>query len=358
MKGVSAPKLALIATGMAAATTAWLLAFPRLPGGIEWADIVMEASYLAAAGAVYPSIARLRVRMLEAGWLLFGLSLHLEILDEFTLESELWNTYFTGGLGIIALLLAGLGFRESVRIRRRERARRRRAERTKEDLLSIVAHDFRSPLTVIQGYAELLAERAREEETRQMLDAMVGQTRYLARLASDLLTLSRIESGRLAVERRPVRLAELLRSVAEARQAAGVELQLEADDALTVDGDPDRLRQVVDNLVANAIKYSAAPARVRLRAAQDGREAQVSVGDQGIGIAPEDLPRLFRRFSRLKAARERGIEGTGLGLFICRSLVEAHGGRVWVESTPGKGSTFGFALPLQAEPVRDREKAL
>jgi signal transduction histidine kinase len=126
-----------------------------------------------------------------------------------------------------------------------------------------------------------------------------------------------------------------------------VSIQFEAGGVpVVVEGDRQRLVQLVQNLVGNAVKYSPAGAPVRVAVARNGTEARITVADEGIGIRPEDLPRLFQKFSRLENARKSGAPGTGLGLYICRSIVEAHGGRIWAESEPQKGSTFVVTLPL------------
>jgi len=223
---------------------------------------------------------------------------------------------------------------------------RKRAERLKDELLSIVAHDFGSPLTVIQGYGEVLLGRARGDDERQMLSAIHTQTRRLATLAANILALSRIEGGRFPLDVAPFDLAALLRSVAEERASVTTNrIAVDAPlDAVTVAGDAARLHQVIDNLIGNAIKYSApgAPVSVGLRASEDGVE--VSVADQGLGIPSCEMPRLFQKFSRLETHRQFA-PGTGLGLYICRSISEAHGGRIWAESEPGKGSVFRVWLP-------------
>jgi PAS domain S-box-containing protein len=223
---------------------------------------------------------------------------------------------------------------------------RKRAERLKDELLSIVAHDFAAPLTVIQGNAEILLDQVREDDARRMLSVIDAQTKRLAALAADVLTLSRIEGGCLPLEIVPFDLAALLRTVAQERSATTTgRIEVDApEDAVTVAGDAARIHQIVDNLVGNAIKYSArgAPITVGLRTRRG--HVEVSVVDQGPGIPLAELPRLFQKFSRLEIHRQIA-PGSGLGLYICRSMTEAHGGRIWAESERGKGSVFRFSLP-------------
>lgn len=208
----------------------------------------------------------------------------------------------------------------------------------------------RSPLTAIEGYAELIEQSGPADETRTFAEAIRRQLTHLVSLATDMLTMSRIESGQLPLRLTTVSMVEIIRSAVEdsvSRTRADVAMVDPPDaESSRVQAEPQWIRQVVENLLNNAVKYSLDGARVRVRATVTEDALQVSVADQGIGIAPADMDRLFRRFSRLEGGRERGIEGTGLGLFICRSIVEARGGRIWVESVPGRGSTFHFSLRL------------
>src|SRR5262249_22583645 len=218
--------------------------------------------------------------------------------------------------------------------------------RLKEELVSMVSHDFRSPLAVVQGYVELVEQRVSDPVSKEMLALIQDQAQQLESLANDTLTLSRLETGALPLERRAVALADVVRSVVGAQDLAGA-VQLEAGaEPVLVEGDRQKLVQLVQNLVGNAVKYSAAGAPVRVGLVRNGEEGRLTGADGGIGIRPEDMPRLFQKFTRLENARQSGDSGTGLGLYICRSIVEAHGGRIWAESVLHKGSTFVVALPL------------
>jgi two-component system phosphate regulon sensor histidine kinase PhoR len=170
----------------------------------------------------------------------------------------------------------------------------------------------------------------------------------------ELLELSRIESGEVPMAQEPVELASVLaRAVARLRHQAqreGVDLELEDAPALpAIRGDAERLERVAVNLIHNALKFTPAGGSVRVTASIEAGAVVVRVSDTGVGIAPEDLPRIFERF--YKADRARSSGGTGLGLAIVKHTVEAHGGSVSVESVPGRGATFSFSIPVAAQPV-------
>lgn len=225
----------------------------------------------------------------------------------------------------------------------------REAIRLKDELVSMVAHDFRSPLTSIQAFSELLQERVEDKDIKKYLAIINRQSKHLASLAADTLTMSRLETGNLPFEIKPFKISELVTTLVEARAAeSAVDLRLEMPpEELEIIGDQGRLYEVIDNLIGNAIKYSPDGAHVCVKLERQETGVQLSVSDRGMGIAPEEKPKLFQKFSRLNNARQRQIAGTGLGLYICRSIIEAHGGRIWVESELGKGSTFHFTLPFQ-----------
>jgi signal transduction histidine kinase len=203
------------------------------------------------------------------------------------------------------------------------------------------------PLTTIRGFAQLMLRRRQLSEPG--LRTMLSQADRLERLINDLLDGARLEAGRLDIIPARVDLAALAQETADAAR------QLSPTHAITVISpetpiigrwDAGRLEQVFENLLTNAIKYSPDGSDVIVRLEDGGVEAAVTISDQGAGIAPDQLPHLFSRFTRLQAATASGAPGLGLGLYIARSLVEAHGGRVWVESKVGVGSTFGFVLPI------------
>jgi signal transduction histidine kinase len=220
-------------------------------------------------------------------------------------------------------------------------------ERTeqRDDLLRAVSHDLRTPLQVVLLKASRLARLAPDEHARAAR-SIVGAGRRIERMLRDLVDSARVESGQLVLARRPVAVrafvAELLGEADGALEATRVVNAI--PEALpSVDADPDRLDRILVNLVGNALKYSTGG--VTVGAALHGSEVRVFVRDEGGGIAPADQGRIFDRYVRAGNVR---VDGLGLGLFIVRRLVEAHGGRIWVESAPGQGSTFSFTLPPAA----------
>jgi heavy metal sensor kinase len=213
-----------------------------------------------------------------------------------------------------------------------------------------ISHELRSPLTTILGNLSLLrrAKNLPPEEREEMLDEMYSEAERMHRLISDLMLLSQADSG-LSINRAPVELDTLLlEAYRMARRRAGdrLAIRLLHEDQAMVMGDADRLRQVLDNLINNAIRYTPAGGRIELSLHCTGDEAVITVADTGQGIAPEDLPHIFDRFYRADKARTRADGGTGLGLSIVKWIVDAHNGRIEVESAPGKGSAFRIHLPV------------
>ncbi|KYF80844.1 hypothetical protein BE17_44375 [Sorangium cellulosum] len=226
-------------------------------------------------------------------------------------------------------------------------------ERMREEWTSIVAHDLRQPITNIVLKASMLAKQPQSSDKAQHILASAMQ---LNRMISDLLDVSRLESHRLDLRPAEVDLPALVRATvertADATKGHGVDVEV-LDGIPTLLADPGRLEQVLTNLLSNAAKYGAPGTPIRVAVERRGGEVLVAVQNEGKGIAPEELPRLFARYYRTREAKAGGAAGLGLGLYIVRGLIEAHGGRVWVESAPGKTS-FQFTLPL---PQRARSSA-
>ena len=228
----------------------------------------------------------------------------------------------------------------------RDVTERKRLERMQEDFLAMASHDLRTPATVIQARAQLMKRRRAYDETGVL--AILEQTRRMERLIADLGEVVRLEAGRVELRTGPVDLGALAREAAgrAQSQAAAHAIRLEAPRTPVVGcWDRDRLAQVLDNLLGNAVKYAPGGSQVVVRVERVAGEARLAVADRGPGIAPEHLPRLFERFYR--ADGTGAAAGLGLGLYISRMLVEAHGGRIWAASAPGEGSTFTVALPLE-----------
>jgi heavy metal sensor kinase len=218
---------------------------------------------------------------------------------------------------------------------------------TQQRLVADVSHELRTPLTAIQGNLDLLLRGAADDPTRrsESLRAIANETARMRRLVNDLLLLAQADAG-LQLQLEPVEVDTLLLDVYRQAQlmASGVEVRLGAEDQAAVLGDADRLRQVLLNLVDNALKYSPPGGLIRLTLRRSGDWVQVGVQDYGVGISGEDLPHIFDRFYRADRSRNRS-GGSGLGLAIAKWVAEAHGGRIEVESQLGVGSTFTLWLP-------------
>jgi PAS domain S-box-containing protein len=237
---------------------------------------------------------------------------------------------------------------------------RREVETFKDELLSIVAHDLKTPATVIKAQAQLLKRRLKGGEhgdVEQGLAMIADQADRVAKLLDRLLDVSNIESRRLDLDRGPTDLGDILISTARAVQTTTdvhrIEVHVQARPEAIGNWDAGRLADVVQNLLTNAVKYSPKGGRIELHLDVDKTRATVLVSDTGTGMTAEEALHVFKRYYRgqdlggLEGTGLRGLEGTGLGLYICDAIISAHGGRLWVESAgPDRGSTFGFTLPL------------
>jgi PAS domain S-box-containing protein len=237
----------------------------------------------------------------------------------------------------------------------------RAAERLKDEFFQLVSHELRTPLTSIVGYAELLAEIEADNlspEGRRFVEVIDRNSKRELNLVGDLLMLTRITAGTFEIELGTADLGEIARATVEAMTPdaanAGVTLALDVERAPEIAGDPHRLRQVVENLVSNAIKFTPRGGAVTISASSDGQLAEIAVADTGIGIPAEDRGRLFERMFRAAEAERRHIQGTGLGLTIVKAIVDAHGGTITVDSDIGEGATFRVTLPAETGARPDR----
>lgn len=237
----------------------------------------------------------------------------------------------------------------------RQNAELREIDRLKDEFVAVLSHELRTPVTSINGYVELLlgGDPGPLTETQERFLRTVGRnTARLLGLIEEMLLLAEAEAGGLALSREPVELrlivSEAIESARPRAQAKHIELSQETNGPATVDGDRDRLIEIAENLISNAVKYTPERGRVVASVHGDGDEARLEVSDTGMGITAEELPHLFGRFYRTKAARDAAIPGTGLGLAITRALVASHGGVIEVSSEPGAGTTFRVRLPAHA----------
>jgi signal transduction histidine kinase len=235
----------------------------------------------------------------------------------------------------------------------------READRLKTELLANVSHELRTPLTSIKGYCTSLLRfynRLTDDEKVDWLHEIDQASDRLTELVENLLELSRLEAAGLELNKELTSIESIIiAAVEDMRRAKEHHFVIHVAELLSVvEADPRRIRQVIDNLLNNAVKYSSEGTEVSVFCEQKGRELMVSVRDQGVGIAPEEQVMIFERFYQVTLPEEGKPSGAGLGLAICKRIVEAHGGRIWVESVLGQGSTFKFTLPLAAE--RDNNK--
>jgi signal transduction histidine kinase len=225
------------------------------------------------------------------------------------------------------------------------------AERLRSEVMATLSHELRTPLAAIKGYstALLLDEVDWPDEKRhEFLRLIDGECDNLQAMISDILDSALIDVGQLAIEHQPVRLERLAHEVADEMQRRADSHHLIVDfppGFPIVDADPRRVRQVVRNILDNAIKYSPNGGLIVMRGEVRPKDVVVSIADQGVGISPEDLIPLFEKYFRVKAPTGYHVAGTGLGLPVARAIVEAHGGRIWAESKVGQGTTLYFSLP-------------
>src|SRR5438270_13260862 len=228
-------------------------------------------------------------------------------------------------------------------------------DRTKSEFLSIVSHEFRTALTGIQGFSELIRDGGLEpDEVRAYGGYIFNDAERVNRLIGDMLDLDRMESGRMTMRSADVDINEVLSdSVVRASSSSTmVDFKSDLDPRLPiVTGDRDRLVQVVSNLVNNAVKYSPEGGTVTLSSRAEGAYALITVADTGLGIPPDEIGHVFERFRRVRSGAAQSIAGTGLGLTIVKQIVEMHGGKIWIESALGHGSAFHFTIPLAPETV-------
>jgi signal transduction histidine kinase len=261
-----------------------------------------------------------------------------------------------GGLAETATL--GAAFNEMAEELQRRAGERDQLDRMKDEFVLTASHELRSPLTSVQGFAELLLLEREKLSPKQAetVEVILDNTRHLVRLLNDLLDLARSDAGRLTIRPEPTEAASLIedavrtmRAQLDAREQA---LSLEVDSDLPwIEADRDRIRQVLVNLLTNAHEYCPQGARIEVKARRAGADIEIDVIDDGPGIPEQQLEHIFERFTRGDAGETQRVGGTGLGLAISKSLVELHGGTIAAMSTPGAGSTFYIRLPAVGAPA-------
>jgi PAS domain S-box-containing protein len=255
------------------------------------------------------------------------------------------------------LSVTGVSFAEGTVYAFRDLTEERRLEELKADFVATVSHELRTPIAAVHGAAKTLQREDivfTDDLRRHLLAVISDQSDRLVQLVNDILVTSQVESGRLVLAREQIDVTEVARGIIEAARTHAPEelsLELTAPRSLAAVTDRDKLRQVLANLVANAIKYSRRRGRVEVRLEQHRNRLRVAVRDEGVGIPQPEQQRIFEKFYRLDPNMTGGVSGTGLGLYICRELVRRMGGSIWVESSEGSGSTFFVELPVASTSI-------
>jgi len=277
---------------------------------------------------------------------------------EFPAEASIAHIRTEQGL-VFAVVLRDVTERRRFEIENSELVRDLRgAVAARDDMLSIVSHDLRNPVNAVKMLAAAILRTGDAAplpgEVGQHADVMLQAAKQMDALIQDLLDVSKLESGRMSMSPRPIAITEILDEATEmlrpGAEQAGVEIRRAAQPRLpSVDVDPDRIVQVLSNLIGNAIKYTPRGGHVTISAEPIDDFLQVTVADTGVGIPEQELPRVFDRFWQSKRTNR---SGAGLGLTIARGMVRAHGGRIWIESETGKGTQVHFTVPRAARPTR------
>ena len=239
---------------------------------------------------------------------------------------------------------------KELREREEELRTLKKLDQLKDEFVGLVSHELRTPITVILGALSTViteANRLSKTEIIHLSEDAYWEAEQLSDILTNMLELARAQVNRLTIAEEPVNLKEMIKTVVSKmkKQAASREITIACAESTIVVADSVRLQRILRNLLDNAIKYSSPGARIEISAQQNGNEVTIGVRDYGTGISLESMRKIFEPFQRLQPQNNQ-VGGTGLGLVVCQRLVEAHGGRIWVESQPGQGSTFYFTLPI------------
>ncbi|RBQ09890.1 ATP-binding protein [Pedobacter miscanthi] len=224
-------------------------------------------------------------------------------------------------------------------------------EQRKNDFIAMVSHELKTPLTSIKGYVQVLQLKARKENLTFSNKALEGAERQISKMTNMIngfLNVSRLESGKIAIDFKNIELTDLVKEVIEeyATTITSHHFSHQFSDKLFIRADWDKLGQVINNLISNAIKYSPVNSEIFIDCYRDGDAAVFKISDQGMGISPGNLPRLFERFYRVENANTATVAGFGIGLYLSAEIIKRHGGKIWAESELGESSTFYFSVPL------------
>ena len=338
----------------------WFLLFP-LNDAPDLTDIAFEAGNLLGACIGYVFVRRLRVKLLQAFWEVFTYALVLDFLDEFTVEPDFASVILSGTLETSDMLGIAVGLYFSQNLLRQQLEKAKKAEkaaleagRLKSEFLANMSHEIRTPMNVIMGMTELTLDTELHSKQRRYLDMVKNSANSLLTIIDDILDFSKIEVGKLDLEPIEFNLVETLGEVAKTLRARasqkGLDLSCRIHPSVPefLVADPTRLRQILINLVGNAIKFTErgeVRIQVKLNSESESEmELHFTVSDTGIGIPKEQQQLIFDSFSQADGSTTRRFGGTGLGLAISSQLIGLMGGRIWVESAVGEGSTFHFVI--------------
>jgi signal transduction histidine kinase len=259
-----------------------------------------------------------------------------------------WPSFFLAGAAAVLPAIVTHRLRASMAA---ALAQVQESNRKQREFISVVSHEFRTPLTAIHGLSELMSEdELPPEQVREFSRDINADAQRLERMITEILDFDRLESGRMVIAPKNVDLGAYVRGAVEAFRVVAPQHTFVSDvGGLSVKADPDKLAQILTNLLANATKYTPPGSTIMVRAAAEGAMTHVIVEDDGPGIPPNALERIFERYYRIESKDRPQVAGTGLGLPIVRQIVELHGGRVWCESEEGHGAAFHFTLPSASE---------
>ena len=337
----------------------WFSLFPL--NVLDWTDIAFEAGNLLGACIGYVFVRRLRVKLLRAFWEVLTYALVLDLLDEFTLEPDFASVILPGTLETSGMLGIALGLYFSQNLLRQQLERATKAEkaaleaaRLKSEFLANMSHEIRTPMNVIMGMTELTLDTELHSKQRRYLDMVKNSADSLLTIINDILDHSKIEAGKLDLEPIEFNLVETLGEVAKTLRARasqkGLDLSCRIQPSVPefLVADPTRLRQILVNLVGNAIKFTErGEVRIQVKLNSESQSEvglHFAVSDTGIGIPKDKQQLIFDSFSQADGSTTRRFGGTDLGLAISNQLIGLMGGRIWVESAVGEGSTFHFVI--------------